>query len=29
MKKILKLIKLIIKRKDTKDPHEEHWGIGS
>jgi len=29
MKKILKLIKLIIKRKDTRDPHEEHWGIGS
>jgi hypothetical protein len=29
MKKILELIKLIVKRKDAKDPHEEHWGIGS
>lgn len=29
MKKILELINLIIKRKESKDPHEEHWGIGS
>jgi len=29
MKKIIQLIKLIIiKRKETKDPHEIHWGIG-
>jgi hypothetical protein len=28
MKKIIQLIKSIIKRKETKDPHEIHWGIG-
>jgi hypothetical protein len=28
MKKIIQIIKLIITRKETKDPHEIHWGIG-
>jgi hypothetical protein len=27
--KLLKFIINIFKRKEEKDPHEEHWGIGS
>jgi len=27
--KLIKFIINIFKRKEEKDPHEEHWGIGA